>query len=43
MMRCQILCSMRLHCVSKTLTPDGFLIGQIIAECHSFPNMFDML
>ena len=22
---------------------NDFLIGQIIAECHSFPNMYDML
>ena len=38
----------RLHCVSKALTPprmheNGFEIGQIIAECHSFPDMYDML
>ena len=33
---------------SKNLTPcrmhwNDFLMGQIIAECHSFPNMYDML
>ena len=33
---------------SKNLTPcimhlNGFVIGQIIAKCHSFPNMYDML
>ena len=34
--------------VEKNLTPcrmhwNAFLIGQIIAKCHSFPNMYDML
>ena len=33
---------------SKNLMPrrmhkNGFLIGQIIAKCHSFPNVYDML
>ena len=33
---------------SKTLTPrkmhlNGFQTAQMIAECHSFPNMYDML
>ena len=33
---------------SKNLTPcrmhwNAFLIAQIIAKCHSFPNMYDML
>ena len=33
---------------SKNLTPcrmhlNDFLIAQIIAKCHSFPNMYDML
>ena len=38
----------RVWFASKNLTPcrmhwNDFLIGQIIAECHSFPNMYDML
>ena len=38
----------RVWFASKNLTPcrmhwKDFLIGQIIAECHSFPNMYDML
>ena len=38
--RCQILCSMRLYCVIKTLTPwrmhyNGFQIGQIIQGIFS--------
>ena len=37
----------RVWFASKNLTPcrmhwNDFLIGQIIAECHSFPNMYDM-
>ena len=38
----------RVWFASKNLTAcrmhwNDFLIGQIIAECHSFPNMYDML
>ena len=38
----------RICFASKNLTPCGmhwnaFLIDQILAECHSFPNMYDML
>ena len=38
----------RVWFASKDLTPcrmhwNDFLIGQIIAECHNFPNMYDML
>ena len=38
----------RVWFVSKNLTPctmhwNAFLIAQIIAKCHSFPNMYDML
>ena len=28
---------------SRTLTPRGFQIAQMIAKCHSFPNMYSML
>ena len=38
----------RVWFASKNLTPcmmhlNDFLIAQIIAKCHSFPNMYDML
>ena len=38
----------RVYFASKNLTPcrmhwNAFLIAQIIAKCHSFPNMYDML
>ena len=38
----------RVWFASKNLMPprmqsNGLLIGQIIAKCHSFPNMYDML
>ena len=38
----------RVWFASKNMTPcrmhlNDFLIGQIIAECHKFPNMYDML
>ena len=38
----------RVWFASKNLTPcrmhyNGLLIGQIIAKCHSFPNVYDML
>ena len=38
----------RVWFASKNLTPyrmhlNDFLRGQIIAKCHSFPNMYDML
>ena len=38
----------RVWFASKNLTPctmhrNAFLIAQIIAKCHSFPNLYDML
>ena len=46
--RCQILCSMRLQCVSKILTPcrmlkKSSLIAKINGWNNSFQNMYDML
>ena len=46
--RCQILCSMRLRCVSKILTPCRMLkktslIAKINRWNNSFQNMYDML
>ena len=46
--RGQILCSIRLKCVSKNLMPrrmlkNSFLIAQIIPWNNSFQNMYDML
>ena len=46
--RCQILCSMRLQCVSKILTPrrmlkKSSLIAKINRWNNSFQNMYDML
>ena len=29
--------------IPRRMHQNGFLIGQIIAKCHSFPNMYDML
>ena len=44
MTRCQILCSMRLQCVSKILTPLRMLKKtSLIAKINSFQNMCDML
>ena len=45
---CQILCSMRLQCVSKILTPRRMLqktslIAKINLWTNSFQNMYDML
>ena len=45
---CQILCSMRLQCVSKILTPlrmlqKTSLIAKINLWNNSFQNMYDML
>ena len=46
--RCQVLCSMRLQCVSKILTPcrmlkKSSLIAKITRWNNSFQNMYDML
>ena len=46
--RCQILCSMRLQCVSKILTPrwmlkKSLLVAKINPWNNSFQNMYDML
>ena len=45
---CQILCTMRLQCVSKILTPPMMLqktclIAKINLWTNSFQNMYDML
>ena len=45
---CQILCTMRLQCVSKILTPrwmlqNTLLIAKINLWTNSFQNMYDML
>ena len=45
---CQILCTMRLQCVSKILTPRKMLqktclIAKINLWTNSFHNMYDML
>ena len=46
--RCQILCSMRLQCISKILTPcrmlkKSLVIAQINRWNNSFQNIYDML